>query len=438
MAIPKRYEIINEKHGEGGFGKVSKLKDLELDRLVAVKQLELGLFNDPNLQERFRREAKALAKMSHPNIPAIYDVNFDNAEMLIYFEFIEGTTMRDIVTSGDVPSMDNVRRWFRQVASALEHAHGKNIIHRDIKPDNIVISSDDMNATLVDFGIALTADDVANLTKTGLVIGTPGYMSPEQQSGEELDARTDIYSLGITLYEIMAGHLPHAGVYVSLSDANESIHPAIDELVKGAIQQDKNQRIQSTEDFITNLRSTFRTDIPLSELLTDARLHEVVDALRQLSAVDFHEKPLGQRLLLMTRLKDLIRTDLPNMKAATAQVIALFTNLAQNEDKDRYRPIIDASLEWGYEKSFGPTWIGHQDIRNSLLDVAKVVSNEGHSVISESLFSFFEVREIDKLPGWYCHDIRKLVLNLLANPKCKDDSASGLDDIYNEVNIASH
>lgn len=208
MDTEERYEIIEETHGEGGFGRVAKRRDKLLERLVAVKQLKVL---DDESKERFRREAKALAKMSHPHIPAIYDVQFSDDRMEIYSAFIEGRPLRDVIKQGIVPSMDQTRRWFIQVAAALDHAHGLGIVHRDVKPDNIIISSDNENAQLVDFGIALTVDDVKKLTGTGYVIGTPVYMSPEQSSGESLDGRSDLYSLGITLYESLSGHLPHPG-----------------------------------------------------------------------------------------------------------------------------------------------------------------------------------------------------------------------------------
>ena len=166
-----RYEIIEEAHGEGGFGRIAKCRDKDLERLVAIKRLKVL---DDEARERFRREAKALAKMSHPHIPAIYDVKFSDDRMEIYFAFVEGRPLRDIIKEGAIPSMDQARRWFTQVAAALEHAHSLGIVHRDIKPDNIIVSGDDINAIVVDFGIAMTMDDVKKLTGTGYVIGTPG------------------------------------------------------------------------------------------------------------------------------------------------------------------------------------------------------------------------------------------------------------------------
>ena len=150
-----RYELIDESHGEGAFGKIQKRKDNILERIVAVKILKL--FDDAEARARFIQEAKTLAKLSHPNVPAIYDVDFLEKEMRIYFEYIDGENLRKFVSEKRIPSMDQIRRWFAQIGSALSHAHGLGIVHRDIKPDNIIISPDHTTATVVDFGIGLVS-----------------------------------------------------------------------------------------------------------------------------------------------------------------------------------------------------------------------------------------------------------------------------------------
>jgi serine/threonine protein kinase len=327
--------------------------------------------------------------------------------------------------------------WFTQVASALDHAHSKGIIHRDVKPDNIVISTDDENATLVDFGIALTADDLKSLTKEGYVIGTKGYMSPEQENGENLDGRTDLYSLGITLYETLSGHLPHPGGYQSLSEKNEAIPPAIDDLIKDCLTQDRNARIQSAQDFIKRLRSAFRSDVPLSTLLTEGRLHELVAALRQISADEFSAKPRGQKLLVVNRLKDLIRSDKPELRNATADVITLLTRIARFEGEGDYGPIAAAAFEWGFEKSYGPSWHGNQDIRTALIDSSKGVKEIGHRVLAKAFMGFLAQKDLGQLPGWVMHDLRLIVMALLANPACGVE-ADDLAVLYDRINEASH
>lgn len=435
MSTEDRYEVIHEAHGEGAFGRVAKRRDKLLERLVAVKQLKVF---DEESKERFRREAKMLAKMSHPHIPAIYDVRFADERMEIYFAFVEGMTLRELIKQSVIPSMDQVRRWFTQVASALDHAHTLGIVHRDIKPDNIIVSVDNENALLVDFGIALTVDDVRKLTGTGYVIGTPVYMSPEQTQGDALDGRSDLYSLGITLYETLSGHLPHPGGYQPLADANEAIPPAIDTLIKECLAQDRNLRLNSAGEFVRRLRSAFRLDVPLSTLLTEARLHEVVGALRQMSTEDFAAKPKGQRLLLINRLKDLIRTDRPELQIAAAQVIALLTNLARLEGAREYVQIIHAAFYWGFEKLYGTSWHGQPDIREALIDTAKLVNSEAHHVLASEFITFLLGKDLTAHQRWFPHDLRLLVMSLLANTACSDTDAESLASLYDEINAKTH
>ena len=427
--------MIDEAHGEGGFGKIQKRRDRILDRFVAVKQLTLS--HDEEARERFKREATTLAKMSHPNIPAIYDVDFLKEEMLIYFEYIEGKNLKDVISEKTLPSIEHVRRWFIHIGFALQHAHNLGIVHRDVKPANIIISSDYRTAYLVDFGIALTQDDIDSLTAAGFVIGTPAYMSPEQNAGEELDGRSDYYSLGLTLYETLSGHLPHPGGYQALSDANESIPPPVDMLIKKCLVQDKNHRIETAADFILELRETIRTDIPLSSILTEARLHEIISVLSQLSSDEFHSKPIGQRLLLINRLKDLTRTDKPELVLATARLIGLLINLAMYEPENDYRFVVQAGFEWGFNKKYTETWQGEQPIREVLITAAKKADKQAHEVLAEQFLDFIKEKTLEDQSGWYIHDLRKIVMSLLANPNC-GDLAQDIAVVYDKINIITH
>jgi serine/threonine protein kinase len=435
MKMEERYQIIDESHGEGGFGEIAKFKDNILDRTVAIKTLHYS--GDDKAKERFRREAKTLARMSHPNIPAIYDVKFSEDDMSIHFEFIEGRTLREIIQERPIPSTEDVREWFIQVGSALDHAHDLGIIHRDIKPENIIISKDYKTSTLVDFGIALTPEDVDRLTSDGYVIGTPGYMSPEQTAGEPLDKRSDLYSLGITLYETLSGHLPTAADYQSLSDNNEAIPPSFDKLILECLVTNPTLRISSANKFTDDLTKTLRTDIPLSELLTDARLHEIVGALQQLSSDDFSSKPKGQRLLVITRLRDLVRSEKDELIRPTAEFVKLLIRLANHEPQDHYSFIADTGFEWGFDKYYSENWRGDQPIRNALINSSKIAGDGNHSILSNAFLKLIEGKDMESLESWAIHDLRKIVIALLANPNCGQESEK-LAEIYDRINEVSH
>jgi serine/threonine-protein kinase len=435
MSVITRYELIDDAVGEGGFGKVQKRKDRILERVVAVKSLKL--FEDAEARERFIKEAKTLARMSHAHVPAIYDVEVLDKEMRIVFEFVEGDNLGQSISDNRIPSMDQVRRWFSQIGSAIAHSHELGIIHRDIKPDNIVISPDQTTATLVDFGIALTSDDARRLTATGFVIGTPAYMSPEQSEGKDLDGRSDLYSLGITLYETLAGHLPHAGQYIDLSDANEAIPPSIDELIKKCLAQDRNHRIASAQLFIDEIRATIRADIPLSSLLMDARLHEIMAALGQLSPEDFHAKPRGQRLLILNRLKDLVRTDRPELRRATGEFMKLLLRLGSLEAENDYTPVVQSSFAWGFDREVSDKWKGEIEVRSALIEAAKCANAAAHKVISSIFLNLYHEKDMKATPGWYHHDLRRIVVALLANPNCGEEAVN-LAALYDRLNQETH
>jgi len=429
-----RYELIEDAHGEGGFGQVQQHRDRVLERLVAVKRLKM--LKDEEARERFRREARTLARMSHPNVPAIYDVEFLGDRMQIYFEFIDGVTLRHTFLDA-LPTIDQARRWFSQVGSALQHAHDLGIVHRDVKPDNIVISADGAAATLVDFGIALSSVDVQSLTSTGYVIGTREYMSPEQSAGEELDGRSDIFSLGVTLYEALCGHLPPAGGYQLLSEANEAIPPAVDDLIQKCLVADRNNRLASATEFVAELRQTTRVDVPLSSLLIDARLHEIHAALQRLNPEDFHAKPKGQRLLILNRLKDLVRSEKSATQLATAELICTLIYLTRLESAAEYGQLIEIAFHWGFNKQITNRWQGNQEIRNALIDATKVPSESTHAVLAREFLKFVGEIDLANIAGWYAHDLRRIVIALLANPECGDD-AEALAAFYDRINQVSH
>lgn len=321
--MTNRFTFEASTHGQGGFAKVNKGRDNVLERDIAVKLLSPLVANFPEAdQERFKREARILAKLIHPNIPAIYDVDFSDGNFLIIFQFIEGSTLQQMIDRDGGCSVSEAKQWFHQISSALDHAHSLQVIHRDIKPDNIIITPNRESAYLVDFGIALTAEDSKKLTQSGFVIGTPGYMSPEQQRGEDLDARTDIYSLGITFYETLAGKRFPVGAYEELSATNEAISPQIDELIRECLLP-KEKRLPTASAFSQRFSTALASSKPLSDILAHGRLYELASALEDLSAAEFTQLPEGQKALILAKLADIVGSGDEKLEYASEELLEL-------------------------------------------------------------------------------------------------------------------
>ena len=212
-----KYEILSVI-GKGGMSTVYKAKHKYMERIVAVKVLHKHLISDPLSVERFKKESKAASSLSHPNIITVFDFGVDkNNTAYLVMDFLEGTNLGDIIDTNGPLCESDVILIFRQIAKGLIHAHARNVIHRDLKPRNLVLTVEDDGSVLVqivDFGIAkmISSDDQGmTLTQTGEVFGSPIYMSPEQCSADELDIRSDIYSLGCVMYEALTGLPPFLG-----------------------------------------------------------------------------------------------------------------------------------------------------------------------------------------------------------------------------------
>jgi serine/threonine protein kinase len=203
------YRLIS-RLGAGGMGEVWRAEDTKLLRQVAIKILPEQLAGDPEWKDRFLREARMVAQLNHPNIATIYSIDQQGETLFIAMELIEGQPVSELIAEGPMKPAEAVRI-ASHVADGLSEAHTKGIVHRDIKPDNILVAP--RFVKILDFGIAknvsVTAD--ASLTQGGMVIGTPHYMSPEQALGRPVDARTDVFSLGVVLYEMLTGQKPFAG-----------------------------------------------------------------------------------------------------------------------------------------------------------------------------------------------------------------------------------
>lgn len=259
-----RYELI-EKIGEGGMAVVYKARCRLLNRYVAIKILRPEFTKDAQFVENFKRESQAAAGLQHPNIVSVYDVGKEGNIHFIVMELIDGRPLSDIIEERAPMDYKTSIELIKQVASALSVAHRNHIIHRDVKPHNIMITKDGM-AKLADFGIAKAVSDSTLATETSKVIGSVHYFSPEQARGAYVDERSDIYSLGIVLYEMLTGQVPFDGenpVQVALMHINDEITPpselvpgippALEKLVMKATDKYQSNRYKSADEFLEDL-----------------------------------------------------------------------------------------------------------------------------------------------------------------------------------------
>jgi len=200
-----RYKIIR-KLGEGGMASVYRAYEKDLDRDVAIKVLPRAFLHDKKFIERFKREARIAAKLEHPNIINIYQINIKEDLCYIVMNYIKGLNLSEEINNRGILPVENIVVWGSQICSALSYAHKNGVIHRDLKPENIMIDQND-RVVVMDFGIAYAVQDIV-LTQTGTVMGSPLYMSPEMAKGEEIDNRSDIYSIGVILYQMATATLP--------------------------------------------------------------------------------------------------------------------------------------------------------------------------------------------------------------------------------------
>ncbi|MFN0139762.1 MAG: protein kinase domain-containing protein [Pyrinomonadaceae bacterium] len=266
-----RYEI-RSIIGKGGMGEVYSAHDSELDRNVAIKILPSEFTTDPDRKVRFRQEARAVSALNHPNIITIYEIGEDEHGSFLATEFVDGRTLREVLQNESL-NLSRSLRIIKQIANALVAAHAAGIVHRDIKPENIMLRRDSI-VKVLDFGLAkqnenIFRDDSSgnNITDPGMVLGSARYMSPEQSRGLEVDARTDIWSLGVVLYELVTGKVPFDGntaadtLAAVIYEEHEPIWRflpnaplELQRIVRKALQKDREERYQSVKDFALDIR----------------------------------------------------------------------------------------------------------------------------------------------------------------------------------------
>ncbi len=276
-----RYEILQEL-GKGAMGVVYKAKDPQINRTIALKILREDRVTSEDFVQRFLKEAMAIGRLSHPNIVTIYDVGQDHDTIYLAMEYLEGRPFNDIIREKNL-SFTEIAELAVQLAECLDYAHKKGIVHRDIKPSNIMLSPEG-KVKLTDFGIARIEDPAMNQqTRAGEILGTPVYMSPEQVMGQQLDGRSDLYSLGVILYELAAGKRPYSGENLAAifraitldtpedpGTINPSMPPALASLVMKGLNKDAAQRFQTGEEMAAAYRAF------LKKLDSDAAAREAV------------------------------------------------------------------------------------------------------------------------------------------------------------------
>ena len=329
MATEKlgRYEILSEL-GRGAMGVVYKAIDPLIERTVALKTIKLDLSTEElaNFEERFYREAKSAGRLNHPNIVTIYDIGKSENTAYMAMEFMEGRLLRDILDTHTALNIQKIVDIAAQIADGLAYAHEHGIVHRDIKPANIMLVRNDV-AKIMDFGIAQMPSGARTLA--GTVLGSPKYMAPEQIVGKTMDGRTDIFALGVILYELLTGEAPFDGdnintiMYRILNEnppSPKSLTPrlpeAFNDIVAKALHKIPDERYQSAKEMASALRNYNKTATPN----TDTSLLEQPEKPRHRPAPTFSE---GDATILMNALPSGISHQAANPTQAAKPYLAI-------------------------------------------------------------------------------------------------------------------
>jgi len=263
--VDGRYRILR-RIGSGGMADVWLAEDTHLQRQVALKVLHMRFVQDREFVERFRREAESAAGLQHPNVVSVFDRGDVDGTYYIAMQYLEGRSLKQLIDAGLSP--EQAAALIRQVLEGARFAHRNGVVHRDLKPHNVIVDADG-KATVTDFGIARAG--VSEITQTGSVMGTPHYLSPEQAQGQDVTAVSDLYSIGVMLYEALTGRVPFEGdsaVAVAMkqvsqapqrpSSINPKVSPALDAVVMRALEKEPGQRFQSADAFIAALDAALR------------------------------------------------------------------------------------------------------------------------------------------------------------------------------------
>jgi serine/threonine protein kinase/Flp pilus assembly protein TadD len=388
------YKII-DKIGEGGMGVVYKALDTRLDRTVALKFLPPRLLSDADARARFEHEAKSASALNHPNITTIYEIDEVEGRAFIAMEFIDGRSLKDVLRDKPL-ELNDILDIAMQMAEGLGAAHEQDVIHRDVKPDNIMVTPRG-RVKVMDFGLAKLRG-VTRLTKTGTTLGTLRYMSPEQAEGKELDRRSDLFSFGVILYEMITGRLPFKGdneaavIHSIISDTPEplarykaDVPDGMERIVTKALAKDRDERYQDADDLLADLRR-------------EKRVSERIESFH--SGVETEASRPRNRLLRLVALAALaaviaivyfvfepFRVEVGPKKEATAEenslAIMYFENVPDPADSDRLAQMITSLLITDLSESQRMYVVSRQ----RLYDILKILGKEDLKAIDKTVAS---------------------------------------------------
>jgi tetratricopeptide (TPR) repeat protein/predicted Ser/Thr protein kinase len=390
--IISHYKIL-EKLGEGGMGVVYKAQDIKLDRLVALKFLPPHLTSEFDEKERFIHEAKAASALNHTNITTIYEIDEFEGQMFIVMEYVEGRTLKQVIEK-EALSIKKVLDIGIQICEGLTAAHEKEIVHRDIKSDNIKLTPKGQ-VKIMDFGLA-KLKGATKLTKTRSTLGTLAYMSPEQAQGEEVDSRSDIFSFGVVLYELLTGKLPFEGehqaaiVYSIINEEpqqvvryNNKVSAELERIVFKALAKDREERYQHADELLADLRHEKKS---LEYVKTGQIPKEVIAPKPKKRLLPFViPASVVFILVLLFLILRPFKFEIGPEKKATAEenrlAIMYFENMADREDKERVGEIVTELLITNLSD--------YTNVVSSqrLYDILKLLGKEGAKTIDRSVAS---------------------------------------------------
>ena len=377
------YKIL-EKLGEGGMGVVYKAQDTKLDRIVALKFLPKQLLCDNEAKTRFEHEAKAASALDHPNIATIYEIDEVEGECFISMAYVEGDSLKELIKVKRF-TIEEVLNIAIQIAEGLNTAHKKGIVHRDIKSDNIMVTKDGL-VKIMDFGLA-KLKGATKLTTTGSTLGTLAYMSPEQAQGIEVDQRSDIFSFGVVLYEMITGQLPFKGEHeaaIIYSIINETPEPLarykanvpehLQRIMEKTLEKDRNIRYQSAAEVIADLKGLQKEAITAVTRKPKKKLFPILIP----ASVVFI-------LVLLFLILKPFKFEITPEKGAVARenslAIMYFENLADKEDAERLGEIVTNLLITDLSESEYLRVVSSQ----RLYDILKLLGREGDKKIDRGV-----------------------------------------------------